>query len=70
MLLDQNHLTRDLVDDACVPANLDVPQPAPVPAPKPAPKHAPKRAPKPAPEIVLKFRMGYTYGKGFTAEHL
>ena len=47
------YLTRDLVDDRCVHASLAVLQPAP----------------KPAPNHVQKFRMPYTFGKGFTAEN-
>ena len=36
------YLIRDLLDDACVLTNLDVPQPAPILAPKPACKHVQK----------------------------
>jgi hypothetical protein len=43
------YVSRDLVDDACVPANIAIPQPVP----KAAPRH------------VKKFRICYTCGKGF-----
>ena len=64
------YLTREWVDDACIPAHFAVPKPAPEQAPKPAPKPPAKGDAKAKKKKhVQQFTMCYPLTKkGFISE--